>query len=138
MTIFEFADKHHLNLEIVYRSHEMLGFSFRCAFNHCEIKTGGVLSATSGYGHSINQAISTYIAEIRGMKLVYKAMAGGNQRREFDVPYNLIAFEPESPNGSLIVAGTQVCARCGATLVEKISDALGILIRKCPKCGYCE
>lgn len=127
MTIYEFADLYGLNLQI-----EKINYrKYSCKFEDCEIKNDGILISDRGVWFTPEKAVEDYVYKIRGKILVYKAMSS-SERLDIDIPKDLIAYW-----GTCNVENLN-CPRCNTTLIDKISDALNVSIKKCPSCGYCE
>ena len=59
-------------------------------FESCEIKNGSILRSAFGNGDTPLEAIENYTSEIRGQRLVFRAMVPG-ERREYNAPDDLRA-----------------------------------------------
>lgn len=86
MTLEDYMDA--INVGLVVRRYANQSNRWMAEFEDCEIMEDGCLRSGYGDGHSASEAISAYIDNIRGRRIVINA-TGGVRRREFDVPRSI-------------------------------------------------
>ena len=67
-----------------------LNLSWRCSFEHGEVKNGGCLESAYGCGETVQEALYDYAKQIVGRVLVFNAT--NDDRQEFTVPETLEAI----------------------------------------------
>jgi hypothetical protein len=91
MTFYEYADVLNVDIRVIRYHNQNDRWSAR--FQDCEVKDGAVLRTTSGEGKTPELAISDYIKQIRGKRIIFNAYT--DNRREFTVP-DIAGFVPGS------------------------------------------
>lgn len=98
MKLEDYLDTLNIDLEITRYCNQEERWSAR--FDGCEIKIGGCLRSAFGNGHSPDEAIASYIREIRGQRIVFNAY-DEKRRREYTVPEGLAdSIAPSSTGGA--------------------------------------
>ena len=84
MTILEFAEVVGVHLEMLYPD---TAGQWYVHLKGAETKEGGMLHSKSGRGRTPDEALKSYVEEIKGDRIVIKAYGDG--RQEFNVPKTL-------------------------------------------------
>lgn len=85
MTLDEFADKYGLVMSVMERNTPIDDPNrYVAGFKNCEIKKGAILSCSSGWGRTQEDAIRDYAKNIELKLLVVNAMS--KERKEIRVP----------------------------------------------------
>lgn len=85
MKLYDYCDA--INAQIEITRHANQDNRWTAQFRNAEIKEGKILGSSYGSGISPLNAVSKYLENIKGKRLVFNA--SGTDRREFDVPTSL-------------------------------------------------